>query len=151
MSKKNVNNETNETAVGVNTPERIDEMNENNFYDEDTAQAIDEGTARDSSDSAESTSGENADQNEAGEEPKGFLAFVKKHWKVLVAVGAVTIIGGVVFIYFMGKTYKVDASKLADVIPFPAKDNGNVIEEKTTEELMELAKQAVDKAEEKTA
>ena len=150
MSKKNVANDENEMNVGVNTPEREDEMDEKEFYDEDQAQANDEGDDGDTSYSDPDNAEDISDEDNSGEAPKGFVAFVKRHWKMLLAVGAVTVVGGVIFVYFMGKTYKVDAKKIADIIPLPAKDT-NIIEEKTTEELMELAKMAAEKVEEKTA
>lgn len=149
MSKKH-EEDAKEMKIGVNTPERDDEMDEKEFYDEDQAQANDAGDDGDTNNSDPDIAGEDFDDDEDREAPKGFIAFVKRHWKMLLAVGAVTIASGVIFVYFMGKTYKVDAKKLADVIPFK-KNETDVIEEKTTEELMELAKIAASQAEEKTA
>lgn len=149
MSKKH-EEDVKEMNIGVNTPEREDEMDEKEFYNEDQAQANDTGDSGDTNNSDPDIAGEDFDDNEDRKAPKGFIAFVKRHWKMLLAVGAVTVVGGVIFVYFMGKTYKIDAKKLTDVIPFQKKET-NVIEEKTTEELMELAKMAAGQAEEKTA
>lgn len=101
MSKNKVKNfnEEQETEVKVNTPESEEEMEENkDFFDEDLEDEFDE---------------EIDDEEQEDEKPKqpeekvGFIKKIQrwflKKWKWLLGLGLITVVGGVIFVYWMGK------------------------------------------------
>ena len=105
MAKKINNEELSLENIGVNTPERDENMDEktNGFYnEEETEEELQENDQND--DCAEV---QDEKQQDKAEEKVGFFKRVTRwfarHWKMLVGIGAVAIVGGVVYVYWMGK------------------------------------------------
>lgn len=98
MSKNKNNNfeMEQETEVKVNTPESEEEMEENkDFYQEDLEDEFDD---------------EEEQEDEKQDQPKEKVGFIKKiqrwflkKWKWLLGLGLITVVGGVIFVYWMGK------------------------------------------------
>lgn len=103
MSKNKVKNfnEEQETEVKVNTPESEEEMEENkDFYQEDLEDDFDEF------DDEEEDEQEDKKPEQPGEKVgllKKIQGWFLKKWKWLLGLGLITVVGGVIFVYWMGK------------------------------------------------
>lgn len=150
MSKKNrqINNEV-ENEVKVNTPEQEEEMTEDEktFYDGEKDEDLD----GDLQDIDEDDDQDDEDRKVPEAPKKKRFGFFKKHWKFVLGTTVVIVIGGVAFVYIMGKkpikvkTEKLFGKKGADVVDFEAakesliemaKDAGNDVVKDTIEKVV---------------
>lgn len=134
--------------IGVNTPEREDNMDEKKeFFDETKAEELMESTEDDIQDDNEEEQPKNLPATTEDPNKKvGFFGGIKrwflKKWKWLVAIGAVVIVGGVVYVYIMGKK-PIKIGSVDEITDEMKKDSDkqNVID--FAEEAKKLAKEMV--------
>lgn len=129
MANKKVNKkDEDQKIIGVNTPERDDDFeNDEDFFSEETSEGSDvDDSGEGSSDDSEDTKAGNA------KEKKGFFksicgvfGAVKKHWKLTLGITGVAIVGGVVFLYVVGKKQPVKLGKVDDVVDALTSGEGN--------------------------
>lgn len=91
-----------EVKVNVNETEE-------DFFNEET---VKEETFEEQSTDQEQPKKE--EETKKGFFDKGIFGWFKKHWKLAVSLGLVSIVGGVVFVYWMGKK-PVKIGKINDV------------------------------------
>ena len=104
MAKKNINNEIENENIGVNTPERNDDMDENNdIFNEEKAEEFMEDLDDDDQDDLEDSEDDKAPEKKVGL-IKRFVGWVKKH-PVIATIGGFSLIavGGVFYLYKAGK------------------------------------------------
>ena len=92
-NEKNFKNDQ-EEVVGVNTPED----QEDGFFSEET-NAEGEPSGAEVPPAAPTQE----EEPKKGFFDKGIFGWFKKHWKLALSLGLVSVVGGVVFVYWMGK------------------------------------------------
>lgn len=90
-NEKNFKNDQ-EEVVGVNTPET-----EDGFFSEETPEE------EPSTVQAPPAAPAKEEEPKKGFFDKGIFGWFKKHWKLALSLGLVSVVGGVVFVYWMGK------------------------------------------------
>lgn len=153
MSKKsNERYEAEMEAKAVETAERKDDMNEKKeFFDEEKAMESDleNDQEMDSEEKADDSTEGGKELSEVPEK-KGFFGKIfggikrwfAKRWKWLVGIGAVAIVGGIIYVYFQGKKVKVGTvEEVAEAIAETEGDNKKVLD--FAEEAKKLAKDMV--------
>lgn len=134
------------------TAERKDDMNEKKeFFDEEKAMESDlENDQEMDSEEKADDSTEGSKELPAVPEKKGFFGKIfggikrwfAKRWKWLVGIGAVAVVGGIVYVYFQGKKVKVGTvEEVAEAIAETEGDNKKVLD--FAEEAKKLAKDMV--------
>lgn len=105
MAKKINNEELSLENIGVNTPERDENMDEktNGFYNEEEA----EEELQENDQDDDFTDVQDEKQQVKAEEKVGFFKRlgrgVKKHWKLVLGIFGLIVVGGVVYTYRVGK------------------------------------------------
>lgn len=130
-NEKNLKNEQ-EEVVGVNTPED----QEDGFFSEETnTEGEPSGVA------APPAAPKKEEEPKKGFFEKGIFGWFRKHWKLALSLGLVSVVGGVVFVYWMGKK-PVKLGRVDEVAKAVSDgDNSNVID------FVEAAKELVKKDE----
>ena len=132
-NEKNFKNDQ-EEVVGVNTPED----QEDGFFSEET-NAEEEPSGAEVPPAAP----KKEEEPKKGFFEKGIFDWFRKHWKLALSLGLVSVVGGVVFVYWMGKK-PVKLGRVDEV----ARDLGN---EADVIDFVEAAKELVKKDEVKEA
>ena len=113
---KNENQNTN-AEVKVNTP-IPEETKEDGFFNDEAAN--EDQKNEEPSPVAAPPAITSEEPEKLGFFDKGIFGWFKRHWKLAISLGLVTVVGGVVFVYWMGKK-PVKIGKIDEV----ARDLGN--------------------------
>lgn len=132
MAKNDVKNVLNyDNDVKVNeAPEGEEEMDENKEFVTDDIEDL-EDSAEDLAGNEEPENKKESDKSDDEDKKPGFIKRVfgwfKKHWKGLLASGLIVVVGGTVFVYFMGKK-QIKLGKVSDIAEKISDNQADVID-----------------------
>lgn len=120
MSGKKFENQKKVDEEDAKVLETKDEEKEDFFSEEETGEA--DASDNSSDDKASDEDSKKDDEPEKGFFDKGIFGWFKKHWKKLLAAGLITVVGGTIVFYFLGKK-QIKLGKVEDVVK--ALDDGD--------------------------